>query len=122
VPADRLVEATAELEPLFALLADAEAEADRLRIEADQHIAEGHRLAAERAADVLAQARLDAEAARADAAAEARAAANHAAEQELAAAAAEASRIRQSANERMDAQLSEIVAAVRERLAAFERP
>ena len=55
VPADRVAEAGAELEPLFAMLADTEAEIDRVRASADQRIAEGHRLSAERAADVLAQ-------------------------------------------------------------------
>jgi hypothetical protein len=121
VPADRVAEASAELEPLFAMLADTEAETDRIRASADQRIAESHRLAAERAADVLAQARLRADAERADAAAEARAVADQEAAQQLAAAAAEAARIRQAAEERMDAQVAEIMGAVRERLAGLER-
>lgn len=121
VPADRVAEAGAELEPLFAMLADTEAEIDRVRASADQRIAEGHRLSAERAADVLAQARLRADAERADASAKARAVADQAVAQELAAAEDEAARIRQSANERMDAQVAEIVAAVREQLAGLDR-
>jgi hypothetical protein len=121
VPADRVAEAGAELEPLFAMLADTEAEVDRVRASADQRIAEGNQLAAERAVEVLAQARLRADAERADASAKARALADREAAQELAAAEAQASRIRQSANERMDAQVAEIVAAVREQLEGLDR-
>ena len=61
VPADRIVEATVELEPLFAMLADTEVKAEGIRASADQLIAENHRLAAERTTEVLAQARLRAE-------------------------------------------------------------
>jgi hypothetical protein len=122
VPADRVAEADAELEPLFAMLADTEAEVDRIRASADQRIAEGHRLAAERAAEVLAQARLSADAERADASARARAVADQEAADELVASTAQAARIQQSANEQMNAQVAEIVAAVRERLAGLERP
>jgi hypothetical protein len=121
VPADRVAEASAELEPLFAMLADTEAETDRIRASADQRIAEGHRLAAEHAADVLARARLRADAERADAAAVARAAADQEAARELAAAAAEVARIRQAAEEQVDAQVAEIMGVVRERLAGLER-
>ena len=84
VPADRVGEAGAELEPLFAMLADTEAEADRIRASADQRIAESHRLAAERAAEVLTQARLRADAERADASAKGRSYADREAAQELA--------------------------------------
>lgn len=121
VPADRLVEAAVELEPLFAMLAETEAKAEGIRASADQRIAENHRLAAERATEVLAHARLRADAERADASAKARAVADQAVAQELAAAEDEAARIRQSANERMDAQVAEIVAAVREQLAGLDR-
>jgi hypothetical protein len=120
VPADRVAEAGAELEPLFELLADTEAEIDRIRASADQRIAESHQLAAERAAEVIAQARLLADAERADASARARAAADREDEQERTAAEAQAAQIRQSANERMDEQVAEIVAAVREKLAGLE--
>lgn len=61
VPADRLAEAGAELEPLFAMLADTEAEIDRIRAAADQRIADGHQLAAEHATQLLAHARIRAE-------------------------------------------------------------
>ena len=122
VPADRVAEAGAELEPLFVMLADTETEIDRVRASADQHIAEGHRLAAERAAEVLAQARLSADAERADASARARAVADQGVAHQLAAATAQAARVRQSANDQMNAQVAEIVAAVRERLAGLERP
>ncbi len=121
VPADRVAEASAELEPLFAMLTDTEAEADRIRASADRRIAESHRLAAERAADVLAQARLRADAERADASAHARATADQEAAQQLAAAAAAAARIHQAAEERMDAHVAEIVGVVRDRLAGLER-
>jgi hypothetical protein len=121
VPADRVAEASAELEPLFAMLADTEAEADRVHTSADQRIAESHRLAAERAAEVLAQARLRADAERADASARARAIADQEAAQQLAAAAAEAARIHQASDARMDGQVADIVGAVRERLAGLER-
>jgi hypothetical protein len=122
VPADRVVEAAAELEPLFAMLADTEVRAESIRASADQRIAESHRLAAERATEVLAQARLRADAERADASARARAVADQEAAQELAAAEAQAALIREAANERMDAQVAEIMTAVQERLARLERP
>jgi hypothetical protein len=121
VPADRVVEATAELEPLFAMLTDTEVEADRISAEADQRIADDHRRAAERAAELVAQARLDGETARADASAKARATAAREGARELAAATAEAARITQSAREQMDGHIAEIVAIVRERLASLER-
>jgi hypothetical protein len=116
VPADRVVEATAELEPLFAMLANTEVRAESIRASADQRIAESHRLAAERAAEVIAQARLRADAERANASAKAGAVADQEAAQELAAAEAQAASIQKSANELMDAQVAEMVAAVRERL------
>lgn len=122
VPADRAGEAGAELEPLFVMLADTEAKVERIRASADQRIAESHRLAAERAAEVVAQARLSADAERADASARARVVADQEAADELAAASAQAVRIRQSANDQMNAQAAEIVAAVRERLAGLELP
>jgi F0F1-type ATP synthase membrane subunit b/b' len=122
VPADRVAEADAELEPLFAMLADTEAEVGRIRASADQRIAESHRLAAERVTEVLAQARLSADAERADASGRARAVANQEIAHQLAAATAQAARVRQSANDQMDAQVAEMVAAVRERLARLERP
>jgi len=103
------------------MLADTEAEADRVRASADQRIAESHRLAAERAAEVLAQAKLRADAERADASARARAIADQEAAQQLAAAAAAAARIHHAAEVRMDAQVAHIVGVVRERLAELER-
>jgi hypothetical protein len=121
VPADRVVEAAAELEPLFAMLADTEAKAEGIRASADQLIAENHRLAAERATEVLAQARLRADADRADASANARAVADQEAAQELAAAEDKAARIQESANELIEVHVAEIVAAVRKRLAGVER-
>jgi regulator of replication initiation timing len=121
VPADRIVEATVELEPLFAMLAVTEAKAEGIRASTDQLIAENHRLAAERATEVIAQARLRADAERADASAKARAVADQEVTQELAAAEDRAARIHESANELMDAQVAEIVAAVREQLAGRER-
>jgi hypothetical protein len=96
------------------MLTDTEAEVDRIRASADQRIAESHRLAAARAAEVLAQARLRADAERANAAAEVRGAADQEAAQEWAAAESQAARIRQSAHEQMDAQVAEIVAAVQQ--------
>jgi hypothetical protein len=116
-----VAEASTELEPLFAMLADTEAEIARIHASADQRIAESHRLAAEHAAEVLTEARLRADAERADASAKARTLADREAAQELAAAAAQAARIRQSAEEQMDAEVAEIVARMRERLAGLER-
>jgi hypothetical protein len=103
------------------MLADTEAEADRISVEANQRIADNHRFAAERVADVLAEARLRADAERANASAEARVVADQEAAHELAAAEAQAARIRQSAIEQMDVQVAEIVALVRERLAGLGR-
>jgi hypothetical protein len=122
VPADRVAEAEAELEPLFAMLADTEAEVDHIRASADQRIVESHRLAGERAAEVLAQARLSADAERASASARARTVADQEVAHELAAATAQAAHVRQSTNDQMDAQVAEILAAVRARLAGLERP
>jgi hypothetical protein len=103
------------------MMADTEAEVDRIRASANQRIAESHRLAAERAAEMLAQARLSADAERATASANARSVADREAADELAAATAEAARIRQSANAQMNARVAEVVAAVRERLAGLAR-
>jgi hypothetical protein len=117
-----VAEADAELEPLFAMLADTQAEADRIRASADQRIAENRRLAVERAAELLGLARLTADAERANASARAQAVADHEAAQALEAAEVQGAQIMQSAFEGMDKQVAEIVAAVRERLAQLERP
>jgi hypothetical protein len=119
VPADRAVEAADELEPLFAMLADTEAEVDRIRTSAETSIAEGHRLAAEHAEQLLAEARLGADAERADASAKARAAVDQEGARQLEVAETEASRIRVSAEARLDTQVAAILAEVRARLAGL---
>ncbi|HEY7593122.1 MAG TPA: hypothetical protein VH969_08190 [Actinophytocola sp.] len=73
VPADRLAEVGAELEPLFEMLTEIDAEAERIRAEARVHAERTIRTGDERAAAVVAKARERAEAARAGAAASGRA-------------------------------------------------
>lgn len=73
VPADRLAEVGAELEPLFELLAEIDAEAARIRGEAAADAARTIRAGEVRAAAVIAAAGERAEAVRAEAAASGRA-------------------------------------------------
>jgi len=72
VPADRVAERSAELEPLLALLDDVEAAAARIRADADDYAARCRRDAAEEVTAIAVRAKLDAAAARADAEARAR--------------------------------------------------
>jgi vacuolar-type H+-ATPase subunit H len=72
VPADRLAEISAELEPVFELLADTEAAADRIRRAAEHDAKRTVADATIRAEVLVADASVRAEAARADAAARGR--------------------------------------------------
>lgn len=101
VPADRVAELTAELAPVFALLAEVEAEAAGIRQEAVA-LAEARRAEAARTADrLVAEARLQAQAARAAAFTAARAHASVAAAATVAGAEEEADRVHQRAAARL---------------------
>lgn len=69
VPADRVSEIAAELEPVLALLADVEGETRRIKADARQEAERRRDEARQRARDRVATARREAEAERADAAA-----------------------------------------------------
>lgn len=93
VPADRVPELTAELAPVFALLAEVEAETARIRQEGAAQASVRRTEAARAAEHTVAEARLRAEAARATAFAAARAEASAAGAATVAAAEQEAARI-----------------------------
>lgn len=113
VPADRVAELSAELEPILALLADAEREVDAIRAEA-MRLSEGVRHQAdERARDLVATARRDAEAERSDAAASVRKWAETETAETLAAAERDAAEVRRRGAELMPAYVDRVVAAVR---------
>lgn len=120
VPADRVAEVAAELEPVLALLADTQAEASRIRREAERE-AERRRLrATESAGALVASAHRQAGADRAAAAVRV----SRRVEEEGAAALAEAERaaaaVRGRAAERMPALLDQVMAATRDALRAEE--
>ena len=73
VPADRIADTAAELEPVFTMLDDARAEAARIRRCAVEHADAIRQDAGRQAAEIVAEARAQAEVARAEAAARSRA-------------------------------------------------
>ncbi len=73
VPADRIADTAAELEPVFMMLDDAQAEAARIRRCAVEHADAIRQDAGRQAAEIVAEARAQAEVARAEAAARSRA-------------------------------------------------
>ncbi|MGB7982049.1 MAG: hypothetical protein WCF36_14810 [Candidatus Nanopelagicales bacterium] len=73
VPADRVTERSAELEPVFAMLADVQGEVEQIGSEAQREALHRRELAAEQARVILAEARRAADAERAQAAAAAQA-------------------------------------------------
>lgn len=117
VPADRVAERSAELEPLLALLADVQAEAERIRAEARDEAGRRNRAAAEQARALVAEARRAAQAERQQTAAAARAAALTEAQARLAAAHAEAEQVDARAAERIPGLVDRVVRASRARVA-----
>lgn len=73
VPADRQAELAVELEPVFALLAETQDQAERLRLAGSRQAAEGLRQAADQAEVIMSNATGQASAVRAEAAARAQA-------------------------------------------------
>ncbi len=112
VPADRARDLAAELEPVFLLLAGAEAERARILTEAGRDAGRIRDGARRRADDMVAAARQHAQAARADAAAAVLAAAEADAGAALRAAEREAQVIRERAGRRMPGYVSRAVRAV----------
>jgi hypothetical protein len=118
VPADRVAEASAELEPVLALLADAQEEAARLRADGAREAGRRRQAAAERAGATVLDAHRQAAAERAEAALRV----SREAEAEVAAGLAEAERVaaatREYAVARMPAYRDRVLDAVRAQLHA----
>lgn len=117
VPADRVAELSAELEPVLALLADTEKEADSIRTEASLQAERVRRHADERARVVVAAARRSADAERSDAAARLRQRAAQETAEILARAEQEAADVRRRGSERLPGYVDRVVGAVRDSLA-----
>ena len=122
VPADRVAEVAAELEPVLALLADTQEEASRIHRAAEQEAERRRRVAAERAGALVASAHRQAGSDRAAAAVRV----SQMVEKENAAALAEAERaataVRDRAAEWMPALLDQVLTATRDALRAGEEP
>ena len=112
VPADRVAESAAELEPVFARLAAAQAGAERIRARARQDAAREARRAEERAAAIVATARRRADEERADAALAASRRLDREREQALADADRAAEAVRRAAESRMPAYVDRVVGEV----------
>jgi vacuolar-type H+-ATPase subunit H len=113
VPSDRVAEATAELEPVIALLADAQQEAAGIRADAEREAERRLREATEYERSLVASAHRQAEAERANASLQATGRAEEDAASTLSTAEREAADIRQRASERMSAYVDAVVSAVR---------
>ena len=117
VPADRSAEVAVELQPVFAALADVEAELRRERDAGREEAAQRRRRASERAAEILAGARGAAQAERAAVATTLRYQADAAAADAQAAAEREAAQIHRRAARRLPALVATVVDRVRADLA-----
>lgn len=113
VPADRVAELSAELEPLLATLADTQSEVSRVRSAADREAARRRRSAEERGRALVAAAARQAEAERAEASALGRRQAEVEATRTLESAAAEADAIRDRARHRLPAYVDRALDAAR---------
>jgi hypothetical protein len=118
VPADRVVEVTAELEPVFAALEDVAADAARIRAAADDEAARRRERGVEQAAAVVAAARRQAEADRAEGMARARREAEAGAAAVVADAHREATAGSRRAEQGHAALVEQVVTGVRAALAA----
>ncbi len=116
VPADRVAELSAELEPVLALLDDAVQEARGVRAEGRRRAELVRRRAEERAHALLAQARRDAEAERSAAAVRVTEQAEAEAAAELAAAQQQAEEVRRRGAELMPGYVDRVLDALREEL------
>jgi hypothetical protein len=117
VPADRVAELTAELEPVLVLLDDAVQEARATRAKGRRRAERVRRQAEEQSHALLAQARRDAEAERSAAAVRVTEQAAAEAAAELAAAQEEAEEVRRRGAELMPAYVDRVLGALRDELA-----
>lgn len=113
VPADRIVELTAELEPVLARLDDVTAEAARIRRVGEERAESLRREATERARATLAAARRDAETDRVEAASAVLAQAEHEAAQAADDAAREAVEIHSVADDALPGYVDGVIAELR---------
>ncbi|SDZ18043.1 V/A-type H+-transporting ATPase subunit E [Saccharopolyspora shandongensis] len=111
VPVDRVAEASAELAPVFALLEDAEAEAQRVRANGREETARIRQQARERAEAIVADANARAGAVRADVVAEAWRTVEREAELVARSADEAAARLRERARERIPSLVDRAVSA-----------
>lgn len=121
VPADRVAETAAELEPVFARLADAQTAAERIRAEAAAEAQQVLRRAEAEATALVAAARRDAEAERAAAALDASRRQDEARSRALAAADLEAAEVRRHAAAAMPEHVDLVVGRVRLLLAGSDQ-
>lgn len=121
VPADRVSEISAELEPVFALLAETQARAARLEADAATAATATRHAADEQARAIVAEARGRAAAERADVAARAQRAADEESARAEARADEQADDLRARAEGRLPAMVERVVAAVRADLVALAR-
>lgn len=113
VPVDRSAAVASELAVVFAQLADTEREAERIRAAGRTEAERLRKVAAQRAAAVVADAHQRAEAERAAAAADRQRAALEEEQRILAAATAEGQRVRVVSEQRMPEYVARVVAAAR---------
>lgn len=113
VPADRLAETAAELDPVFARLAPAQSEAEATRVRAREEAERTRRHAEEEAAAILAAAREHAEAERVTASLTASRRVDRDRDRALAAADEQAERVRRHAAAEMAPYVDRVVAQVR---------
>ncbi|QIZ38699.1 hypothetical protein [Saccharopolyspora sp. ASAGF58] len=111
VPVDRVAEASAELAPVFALLEDAEAEAERICARGREEAAQIRQQAQAQAEAIIADANLRAEAVRADVVAEARRVVERESESAATLANETAARLRDRARGRMPVLVDRAVSA-----------
>lgn len=117
VPADRVAELSAELEPVLTLLDDTVREARAIRAQAHQRAEQVRRRAEDRSRALLAEARRDAEAERSAAAVRVTEKAESEAAASLAAAEQEAEEIRRRGTELMPVYVDRVLDALRKELA-----
>ena len=113
IPVDRVAEASAELEPVLALLAETQAEASRLRRDAEREAERRRQDAAARATAVVAAAHRQATAERADAALRVSTRVQGESTAALAEAERDAEAVRRAAAERMPAYVDRVLALTR---------
>ncbi len=113
VPADRVAELSSELEPVLAVLADVQDEADRVRAAARREADRRRREATQQAQSLVATARREAESERADAAAQVSSQAEAEGSEVRAEAERVADEVRRRAGERIPDYVTQVLATVR---------